>query len=600
MEFLDITRLRIEEQLQNIHDDHLCDPQDIQDFYRTILKVGDETILKVGDEHVDKLDVINNVVPRKYGGCYLRRSTWKKMPLWQYATTNLNVQILTTKVISDTELIEGYEFNDFAKRESEHKMQHQHQEDVITLGVPAAHALRFDKGGLRKLLKGIPSTRWSEWMHALQCPNIDQVLELRKKYPDDAAFLFDKIGTDNDFHSKFRVFEKKYKLAKRLDICSSQVLGFACALVQTIVSLAALQPRSIYAETLRVSLKVGWLIPIQSLLSTYKDEMGMIEDMNGAFVWLQGTHMRFVDASQPTGDCAKEAKTSDFVVGTHMWRTESGKFVVDLELSDPREVEVVKDAVSFWVRENAWNTQNHKGSLNTQHEKDKSEQLESDDLVVHDELLNEASSRMPPLAAFKLCGVAFTMGINEMQTFANHTTRMFSTSVKCQAEINKESFATLDNYYRKHYRKYWQRMYNYQGLRHYGEKTIERTDELLDECRLAVEACSRYPDKKNSSVPTTVAFICRKLAGTIGITCKSGKDRTSMGSTLELARACVDIHNCIDGEEMVRTLRSHGCRRMNVWGNTGQSMYAFNSMQRGVLPLCYRPPDGTFSGSVNT
>ncbi len=47
-------------------------------------------------------------------------------------------------------------------------------------------------------------------------------------------------------------------------------------------------------------------------------------------------------------------------------------------------------------------------------------------------------------------------------------------------------------------------------------------------------------------------------------------------------------------------MRFQGVRRMNVYANTGQAMFAFNQIQRIALPNCYRPPPGCHSGSVNS
>ena len=74
-----------------------------------------------------------------------------------------------------------------------------------------------------------------------------------------------------------------------------------------------------------------------------------------------------------------------------------------------------------------------------------------------------------------------------------------------------------------------------------------------------------------------------------------------MSVSLEQVRHLSDRWGAVsDGKEVCRIMRRHGARRMNVWANTGQSLYAFNSIQRQMLPTCYAPPFGTFSGSVAT
>jgi hypothetical protein len=79
-----------------------------------------------------------------------------------------------------------------------------------------------------------------------------------------------------------------------------------------------------------------------------------------------------------------------------------------------------------------------------------------------------------------------------------------------------------------------------------------------------------------------------------------GKDRTSMGVTLETARSLVEELGVTGGLEKCQIMRIHGVRRMNVYANTGQCMFAFNSLQRLAIPICYRPPSNTCSGNVNS
>lgn len=79
-----------------------------------------------------------------------------------------------------------------------------------------------------------------------------------------------------------------------------------------------------------------------------------------------------------------------------------------------------------------------------------------------------------------------------------------------------------------------------------------------------------------------------------------GKDRTSMGVTLEEGRLLAEDCGVLECPAAIQNFRKHGVRRMNVYANTGQSMYAFNSIQRRALPACLRPPPGTFTGKVNS
>jgi len=627
--------------------------------------------MEVSSDIDNSYDVIANYISSDDGGCFLRRSTWKKLPLWQYATTNLNIHMFTTEATSDEELLSEYHFDslkgaqggsgnsadikpihrngqnaasksslaanishfsflrnmkqrstydfngmhrdvnddsissiigehhnqvlDFrTQKERDNNEDRIHCIPMITLGVPSAHGLGFKEGGLRKILSCISDPdHLLEWIHGIQAPDVDQIMLLKDKYPQEFEDLFTKKTFQSNINVLFEVLKKKSKLATRLDMCTSQMLGYICTLIRTIVTLAALHPRSVHAETLRVSMKAGWLLTLQSFLSTYSDELGMIEDMATAALWVQGVKMRFVDA---TKNNSKNSATS--LTNLNIWRTASGVLVIDLPLNDPKEVEVVMESNSFWFREDVW-TKEHQTKGVDIGDKHGISTATFNETPIDNEFYEKSVKDFPVLCVFDLCCVLFTMGVNEMQTVANGKAKMFTGVVEAQSEINLESLTRLDRHWLR-YRDWWTRMFTFQGLSVYGLKTILAVQDLHKDLEHAVHNCVLEPGKKNASIPTAAASFCFKLGGTIGILCKSGKDRTSMSVSLEAARVMVDVHNVIDGKDVVNALRSHGARRMNVWGNTGQPMYAFNSIQRLALPECYRPPLGTYSGSVNS
>jgi hypothetical protein len=80
----------------------------------------------------------------------------------------------------------------------------------------------------------------------------------------------------------------------------------------------------------------------------------------------------------------------------------------------------------------------------------------------------------------------------------------------------------------------------------------------------------------------------------------TGKDRTSMGVTLENSRSLVEDLGVLNGQDICQTMRQQGVRRMNVYANTGQCMFAFNQIQRIALPNCFRPPPGSHAGNVTS
>jgi len=116
----------------------------------------------------------------------------------------------------------------------------------------------------------------------------------------------------------------------------------------------------------------------------------------------------------------------------------------------------------------------------------------------------------------------------------------------------------------------------------------------------AVAHSSSNVTTKHVDVLLKTSALCREMAGTVGIMCKSGKDRTAMSSTLEITRALVEELGANNGKTICHNLRIHGVRRMNVWANTGQTKFAFNNFQKSLLPACYRPPVGTHTGKVHS
>jgi hypothetical protein len=145
----------------------------------------------------------------------------------------------------------------------------------------------------------------------------------------------------------------------------------------------------------------------------------------------------------------------------------------------------------------------------------------------------------------------------------------------------------------------------------------------LDHLHEAVTASQSNPYEKHVDVLLKSSAICRQIAGIVCILCKSGKfysffysnhehffnyssslslgkDRTSMGVTLENTRALVEDLGVLNGQEICQLMRSQGVRRMNVYANTGQPMFAFNQIQRRALPACYRPPPGSHAGNITS
>lgn len=302
------------------------------------------------------------------------------------------------------------------------------------------------------------------------------------------------------------------------------------------------------------------------------------------------------------------------------------------------------------------------GSTSSDHIKSKS--LEELSRCIYG--VDEAAPRV--LAYSSLCGVAFSQGVNEMQTLANLSG---TEVVHRQIGINLDSLSRFCSYYKKYKGVLLQQMKLAEKRRHpqrrstSGERAsaaalavrvaatpaaappastsflgkgkssqliyplpegmvnpnsgslpaphsaqvqgeakaellVSSMDRSVDELIQCINSTEATASEKNVNVLVKASVAIRAVAGVVCILCKSGKDRTSMGVTLEQGRFLCEEAAVVDPTACIQTMRKYGVRRMNVHANTGQSMFAFNSIQRMALPSCYRPPLGTFTGKVNS
>ncbi|EQC37350.1 hypothetical protein SDRG_05567 [Saprolegnia diclina VS20] len=190
------------------------------------------------------------------------------------------------------------------------------------------------------------------------------------------------------------------------------------------------------------------------------------------------------------------------------------------------------------------------------------------------------SSALPPrlLAgqAFRVIAVLFTQGINEMQSLAH---AMRSATTQTQDEINHESYLRL----KRHYVAF---------------KTAGLGGDVaaLESLWRTIETSVLHPmaHKKNVGLLVATSEFCRSIGGGRTTCCKSGKDRTAMSVTLEQARILTNEWKAINGRLVCETMRLCGVRRTNVFMNIQSEKFAFNELQRKLLPDCYKPPMGTY------
>nr|XP_006819269.1 PREDICTED: type I inositol 3,4-bisphosphate 4-phosphatase-like [Saccoglossus kowalevskii] len=185
----------------------------------------------------------------------------------------------------------------------------------------------------------------------------------------------------------------------------------------------------------------------------------------------------------------------------------------------------------------------------------------------------------------KLCPVLFTMGINELATLAE---RIGDTSF--QDQINRENLFHLKNYFE-----------NFMKLtkRKSGFVEVSRTDSL-DVLIARLQDAVGAKKSKNVDILQLSAEICSHMTGIRFTSCKSAKDRTAMSVTLEQCMILQRNYG-LDARtfaHLLDTMRSEGTRRTNTMKNVGIRKYAFNGFQVATLPKLYRPPDGTYGNTA--
>ncbi|TMW57461.1 hypothetical protein Poli38472_003386 [Pythium oligandrum] len=406
----------------------------------------------------------------------LKRSTQKKDKLTEFMATNLNCHVVRARRISLTA-------SQGAKdRETRGSSTDELVHAVITHGCPAAHCLGFKEGGLRKLQQTLAQDKGDE-----------------------------------------RLIEK---IEQRQDIVRCQILAITAAAFLTAVGLAASELPE-HQERLQLMCQTGLLLNIESLLSTIKNEKGMIEDMAEGVNWVNSSVSLQVVQSMETESKLKSAKCIGIT------SAESGDSVVATFALPPGQFSVLPAVLR----------QGH---------------------------------------ALKVHAVLFTQGVNEMQSVAN---TMLDTSL--QDDINVASAHRLLRFFDV-YRTHVKAMNPPVAARVNDLLEMETQIKILvEKLNLARKS---HVQKKNVNILIESSDLCRRLGAVRTTCCKSGKDRTAMSATLECSRILVDTFHVKQGVHLTNAMRERGVRRVNVLANTGKDKFAFNSLQLKYLPDCYRPP----------
>ncbi|TMW55884.1 hypothetical protein Poli38472_008532 [Pythium oligandrum] len=342
--------------------------------------------------------------------------------------------------------------------------------------------------------------------------------------------------------------ELKWQLATRTDMCVSQALTGLVASFCRNLEAALQHPND--RHFLKVINSIGFLWQIESLLSTQGKEIGMLEDYYAAVQAMGGVRF-MLDTSPPK----------------HLPST------LNLHMKDADLPSVVSARVSGDARH---------GNLTVVI----GVRCSSDVLKVIPQNIREGGK-------ISVTPVFFTQGINEMQTLANSSSAKKTT---LQDNINRDSYEVLCEYVEK-----------YKKLASEDPSAVP-TDvttiaNLVADLEERIMLASKQMVKtKHPKIIQQSSRLCRLLGAGRVTSCKSAKDRTGMSVTLEQGHLLADYHG-LPAEFLTRTIstmRSNGVRLENAFKNTGKRQFAFNSLQRSLLPDEYKCPEGTYGrGNVS-
>jgi hypothetical protein len=310
------------------------------------------------------------------------------------------------------------------------------------------------------------------------------------QFPREAAAIFGAHATLDTPEGLAAVLRRKLDLAVRIDMCASQVLGLALTFVKTMCVLAALEGGA-YLLVLARSLKIGFLVNLQSMLSTAGNENGMIDDLDCAALWLDLVRVRLV--------CVKTAHAEALDPGeeVEIHRDGFGRIIVDLQVGEAvaAAVQAALESMDSYVPEC-----DREDILGADTEQD----------GVEAEPVTKTEDGRRVLATTSLYGVAFTQGVNEMQFVVN---TFVPLEARHQADINLESLSRLGLYFSRYRHALRHQLYRLELGAFDGRlTTLSSRGEIalhalpgtssgeLDTCRRAVKMINKILDESDRLV----------------------------------------------------------------------------------------------------
>lgn len=429
--------------------------------------------------------------------------------------------------------------------------------ETVTVGAPAAHARKFKGGGVFQL-----SQKLDRCDKAISQAIADGHAERRRHMVQKRQWLL-------------------YQRSQRLGICVCQALVPLASAVQRMVAAATAAGAD--GGRLRIWQHCGLIVGWESLLSTQGKEMGMLGDAWGAILALRDLRVYFV--ADTTGAAASRVtvrRASELLDGARAATTSGGGAAEPAQL--PEAPELPEVVLQFALPPAEF------------------------------ERLPLALQRRP----LPLLVCLFSQGVNEQQTLANAT-----GSTALQEEINRQSLTWLEGYVERLAEVKlggakanphaalkvggvtYSPMVSEEELAAMGdaEREVMELRLLVAEVASIIESPPARNKggikKKDTRVLKLTAQAIRSAGGGRIVSCKSAKDRTSMSVTAEQVALLRRRHELpeTEAQPLLDAMRRDGVRMQNTFKNVGKAGYAFNALQRLLLPASLRAPkDTTVSG----
>ena len=393
---------------------------------------------------------------------------------------------------------------------------------TVVLGAPAARSMGFHSGGADAI----------------------------------SATLMSDI--DKRRHEKWRKFNVLF--AKRVILLKCQIYAaLAASFAVSCQEAAARSDRAFFAQLL----EVGYLVHVESLLTSRGDEWGMFQDLNAAVGMLRHLRLKVAAAIPAIDRTARGAGVS--VRGSRL-----------------------QPVLAFAPTELGFRDMEHAAHLG-----------------------------FPAGSAVTVTSVVSTQGINDEQSLAN----FFQTNLREQSRINLFCVDELQEYHSRLLRmaraasshkspgmseaadgklagasvlrtppKSPGRGFASGGAATHSRDVRVRT--LLTDARSIAQD---PPQSKNTDLLHTISSIVRLLGGGRMTLCATGLDRTLMSVTFEHGRLLQD-HGLEPprAPAAVAAMRRSGVARdCATRHGSKERVFDFNAMQTSMLPDCYRPPEGS-------